>query len=191
MSDSPLFDGQGIEFDHLQRLQQQRKTSEIRRLLEQEARQRRGVCPCPHCGGGIPQVGASVCMHCRRELYWQAGFCAATIEKARELAKNAAKALAAEETRKRQYEQEVAANRAYSASPEGIQKKAERVAKQRKEKAQEMRGCLMALVGVTLVASGCVCAFNAHVSLLFVGCLICVGVFFIILAVSPLGRLKG
>ena len=80
MSDNPLFDGQGIDFHHLQRLDQRKQSQEIQKLLKEQnklaaeqARQRKGVCPCPHCGGGIPQVGVAVCTHCRRDLFWVAG----------------------------------------------------------------------------------------------------------------------
>lgn len=96
MSDNPLFDGQGIEFHHLQRLDQRKQSQEIQKLLKEQnklaaeqTRQQRGVCPCPHCGGGVPQVGVAVCMHCRRELYWVAGLCGATQEDATKLANNA------------------------------------------------------------------------------------------------------
>lgn len=96
MSDNPLFDGQGIEFHHLQRLDQRKQSQEIQKLLKEQnrlaaeqARQRKGVCPCPHCGGGVPQVGVAVCMHCRRELHWVAGSCGATQEDATKLANKA------------------------------------------------------------------------------------------------------
>lgn len=65
----------------LAQLQQQREQLE---LLEKHERQRRGVCRCPHCGGGIPQEGVAVCMHCRRDLHWHKGFCGASIEQARQ-----------------------------------------------------------------------------------------------------------
>jgi len=96
MSDNPLFDGQGIEFHHLQRLDQRKQSQEIQKLLKEQnklvaeqTRQQKGVCPCPHCGGGVPQVGVAVCMYCRRELYWVAGLCGATQEQATKLANNA------------------------------------------------------------------------------------------------------
>lgn len=96
MSDNPLFDGQGIEFHHLQRLDQRKQSQEIQKLLKEQnklaaeqTRQQKGVCPCPHCGGGVPQVGVAVCMHCRRELYWVAGLCGATQEDATTLANRA------------------------------------------------------------------------------------------------------
>jgi hypothetical protein len=78
-----------------QREQQQREAAALRRLLEEQERQRKGVCPCPHCGGGVPQEGVKVCMHCRRELHWQAGHCGATIAEARRLADKAAASRAA------------------------------------------------------------------------------------------------
>ena len=96
MSDNPLFDGQGIEFHHLQRLDQRKQSQEIQKLLKEQnklaaeqTRQQKGVCPCPHCGGGVPQVGVAVCMHCRRDLYWVAGLCGATQEDATKLANKA------------------------------------------------------------------------------------------------------
>jgi hypothetical protein len=67
----------------LAQLQQQREQLE---LLEKHERQRRGVCPCPHCGGGVPQRDVAVCMHCQRALYWHKGFCGVSIEQARHFA---------------------------------------------------------------------------------------------------------
>lgn len=40
---------------------------DLKRLLQQS--QAEGP-PCPHCGGGLPKVGVSVCMHCQRDVVW-------------------------------------------------------------------------------------------------------------------------
>jgi hypothetical protein len=133
MGDNPLFDGQGLEFHHLQRHQQQQEAAAIRRLLEEEARRRKGVCPCPHCGGGIPTVGVSVCMHCRRELHWANDFCAATKEQAQQRSKVAA-ARAIEQKRAIEAEERRQAEAAaYCATPEG-QEKLEKRRKRRAER---------------------------------------------------------
>lgn len=73
-----------------------KQSQEIQKLLKkqnklaaEQARQQKGVCPCPHCGGGVPQVGVAVCMHCRRDLFWVAGLCGATQEDATRLANKA------------------------------------------------------------------------------------------------------
>ena len=29
------------------------------------------VAYCPHCGGGLPKIGVSVCMHCRHKLVYR------------------------------------------------------------------------------------------------------------------------
>ena len=99
LSDNPLFDGQGIEFHHLQRLDQRKQTQEIQKLLKEQARQRKGVCPCPHCGAGVPQVGVAVCMHCGRDLFWSNGECGATKVQAQKLADK--KRLEAEDNRRK------------------------------------------------------------------------------------------
>jgi hypothetical protein len=81
--------------------EQQRKESEaLRTLLEKQARERKGVCPCPHCGGGIPQIGVKICMHCRHELHWANNCCGVTPEEAKRLAREAAKSDAEYEARK-------------------------------------------------------------------------------------------
>ncbi|MBM4023309.1 MAG: hypothetical protein FJ284_13935 [Planctomycetes bacterium] len=36
MSDNPLFDGQGMEFHHLQRLDQRKQSKEIQKLLKEQ-----------------------------------------------------------------------------------------------------------------------------------------------------------
>ena len=64
-----LFDGQGVEFHHLQRMQQLRAANETNRLLQQAREEEARLPKCPHCGGAIPGRH-SVCKHCRRELYW-------------------------------------------------------------------------------------------------------------------------
>jgi hypothetical protein len=69
--------------------QQKREAEALRSLLEEQERQRRGVCPCPHCGGGIPQKGVTVCMHCRHDLHWKDGHCGATSAEAQRLAQEA------------------------------------------------------------------------------------------------------
>jgi hypothetical protein len=48
-------------------MNQRNQTNQRLRRLEQ---QRRGVGPCPYCGGGLPKLGVSVCMHCQKDLVW-------------------------------------------------------------------------------------------------------------------------
>tara|TARA_R100001594_G_scaffold149862_1_gene208945 strand:- start:618 stop:1145 length:528 start_codon:yes stop_codon:yes gene_type:complete len=48
-------------------MSQRNQTNQTLRKLEQQLR---GVGGCPHCGGGLPRIGVSVCMHCQRELVW-------------------------------------------------------------------------------------------------------------------------
>lgn len=50
--------------------QRHQANQQLRNLAAQLERQRRGVAPCPHCGGGLPQIGVGVCMHCREKLAW-------------------------------------------------------------------------------------------------------------------------
>jgi hypothetical protein len=93
-------------------------------------------------------------MHCRRELYWHDGACAATSEKARQLAQHAAYVRGAEERRKKQYESEVAANKAaraaYNTTPEGKKKLAKQAAEKRKRRVQT----LLCVAGAGLVWTG-------------------------------------
>lgn len=150
MSDNPLFDGQGLEFHHLQRLDQQKQAAATRRLLEEQERQRRGVCPCPHCGGGIPKVGVSVCMHCRRELHWNGASCGATKAQAQQIATAAA--------------QQVASEKRLRASKDIRKKQAadwEFSAEGRKNRLNAMGGCLGVLLGVGAVVIGAALAVDA------------------------------
>ncbi len=50
--------------------QRNRTNQELAALRQQREQQSRGVCGCPHCGGGLPKIGVSVCMHCQRDLVW-------------------------------------------------------------------------------------------------------------------------
>ena len=66
MDDDFLRDMQGLAA-HNQRNQANRELAALRQQREQQSR---GVCACPHCGGGLPKIGVSVCMHCQRDLVW-------------------------------------------------------------------------------------------------------------------------
>lgn len=152
MSDNPLFDGQGMEFHHLQRLDQRKQSKEIQKLLKEQnklaaeqARQRKGVCPCPHCGGGVPQVGVAVCMHCRRDLFWVAGSCGATQEDATQLAN---KARLAEQARAR--DQAESARRWEADAPRREEAKKEKEYRERMGRAGVGVGAVAWLLGILL-----------------------------------------
>jgi hypothetical protein len=66
VDDDIMDDMQGLAA-HNQRRQQNQNIEGLRAELERE---RSGVAPCPHCGGGLPQIGVSVCKHCRNDLIW-------------------------------------------------------------------------------------------------------------------------
>jgi hypothetical protein len=146
--DNPLFDGQGIEFHHLQRLDQRKQSQEIQKLLKEQnklaaeqSRQQKGVCPCPHCGGGVPQVGVAVCMHCRRDLYWNAGLCGATQEDATKLAN---KARLAEQSRAKEKAESA---RSWEAWRADAPRREEEAKKEKEEKEHRKR---MGLAGLTV-----------------------------------------
>lgn len=115
-----LFDGEGVEYRDLTSLWIGKNTldakallQEQKALLREQERRARGVCPCPHCGGGIPAVGVSACMHCTRPLFWNNGFVAGTQEAAnraaaaqREQAAQAAQAAAARQEREKARQEE-------------------------------------------------------------------------------------
>lgn len=103
MSEQPfnLFDGQGLELQHLQLLDQQRQLAALRKLLEGQSQLRQGVRPCPHCGGGLPRAGVTACMHCTRDIYWN-GDCASVSQ---EEADRAAHALAEIQEKQKQKEE--------------------------------------------------------------------------------------
>jgi hypothetical protein len=143
MSDNPLNDGEGLDLDHLQRMNLQRQAAATRQLLEEQERQRKGVCPCPHCGGGIPKVGVSACMHCGRDLHWLGRCCGKSMAHAQQLARAAAeqaalqqKLLQKEKSRKEKAEQ-------WANSPAG-----------KREFRKNTAGCVIMLVGVWCLAVG-------------------------------------
>lgn len=80
--DNPLFDGQGIEFHHLQRAklsqqqaQNNREQLEANRLLREQndlLRRQEQPCPvCPKCQSQIrDQKKPSFCSGCRKQLFW-------------------------------------------------------------------------------------------------------------------------
>ncbi len=51
--------------------------------LAELRKQNANVAPCPWCGGPIPAYNVEVCMHCRKELFWDNGFVAKTVAAAK------------------------------------------------------------------------------------------------------------
>lgn len=87
-----LFDGQGVEFHHLQRMNQLRAANETNRLLKEARDAEQRLPKCPHCGGAIPGR-YDVCKHCRREIHWgPSGPFSSADEAARDVARNKAQA---------------------------------------------------------------------------------------------------
>lgn len=78
MSDNPLFDGEGIEAEHLLlggallgQAATNKKLNDIKKELQKKPKQ--GP-PCPHCGGKLPGDAQSkqysTCCHCGSSIYW-------------------------------------------------------------------------------------------------------------------------
>ena len=72
-----LFDGEGLEFGHVQNLDARRQRRDIAdriAALEKKSRQRPPADrECPHCGGELAKVGVSRCQHCGQEIDWAFG----------------------------------------------------------------------------------------------------------------------
>jgi hypothetical protein len=67
-----LFDGKGIEFEHIQRLQQLGAQNKTNRLLEEQARAaeaEKKLPQCPHCGGRLPGR-FNLCKNCGETVHW-------------------------------------------------------------------------------------------------------------------------
>ena len=67
-----LFDGKGIEFEHIQRLQQLGAQNKTNRLLEEQAKAaeaEKKLPQCPHCGGRLPGR-FNLCKSCGEKVYW-------------------------------------------------------------------------------------------------------------------------
>jgi hypothetical protein len=64
-----LFDGQGVEFHHLQRMQQVNAQNKTNQILQAAAQAEALKPQCPHCGGRLPGR-FDLCANCNRPLYW-------------------------------------------------------------------------------------------------------------------------
>lgn len=64
-----LFDGQGVEFHHLQRMQQVNAQNKTNQLLQAAAQAEALKPQCPHCGGRVPGR-FDLCANCNRQLFW-------------------------------------------------------------------------------------------------------------------------
>jgi len=64
-----LFDGQGVELHHLQRMLQVNAQNKTNQLLQAAAQAEALKPQCPHCGGRVPGR-FDLCANCNRQLFW-------------------------------------------------------------------------------------------------------------------------